>query len=356
MKRFARNAVLFFGILLVAQVVISLDYKLVRDLSTGKVEALRIGLPRPYEPAAEILAIQRHQRRHPRLGFLWKPDIDTADEVVVAWGDIPAGALCTDEYGFANSPEAIALRRDGAPVEIAGVGASYMGGAQGLFHEYLALQGRFYYSLAHGRFTLPQYNIALEQYALPMQPQWIVYGLNEVSFALIPDFEGWAASGLDWFEYHGGTWCGPPREAGFPHNVLRPYPRIHRLYQGLTKSLFPKGLPWQAPSPDELVDKTFEYVNGAYRTARAAGAHFVLLLIPSKQRMAHGPSPGLYLFERLLPRLREAGVPYIDLRESFSQAEDVEQLYFRFDGHWNRQGVYRAARELLDYIERHESG
>jgi hypothetical protein len=342
---------LFCLVLLAAQVVISLDWEWERDLESGTIEALKIAIPTPYEPTPEVSAIQQYQREHSELGFLWKPSMDTADEVVIGWGDIPAGALTSDDFGFANSPDAIEMLRAGIPVDMVGVGASFMGGAQNLFHEYLALNGLFYYNMAHGRYTLPQYNIVLEEYALPLRPQWIVYGLNEVSFHLIPDFESWEKSGLSWFDYHSGTWCGPARKTGFPHDRLREYPRLYRVYQSVMKSLFRGPRAADKPSREELLDKTYQYVVDAWKKARDAGSGFILLMIPGKQRMIQGPSPALYLFEELLPRLREAGVPLIDLRESYTKAEDPRMLYFRYDGHWNRTGVYMAAREVLEHIE-----
>lgn len=352
MTTFFGKLLLFCILLLAAQTVISLDWSVERNLETGKAEALRIGIPKPYEPSQEILAIQQHQREHPELGFLWKPSIDTTDEVVVAWGDIPAGELTTGRFGFANSPSAIDMLRAGTPVDIVGVGASYMGGAQGLFHEYMALNGYYYYNMAHGRFTLPQYNIALERYAVELDPTWVVYGLNEVSFTLIPDFEGWRGSGLEWFDYHNGTWCGPTRKTGFPHDQLRPHPRLYRVYQSVIKSLLGGSAIGAKPSPEEMVDKTFGYVHEAWQTARKHDIGFVLLLIPSRNRMIHGPSAATYLFEEIVPRLKQAGIPYIDLRKNYATVEDPSTLYFQFDAHWNRTGVYRAVREVLGYIEK----
>lgn len=351
MLKLIRNLTLFCLMLLAIQVVVSMDWKLERDLENGRVEALRIAIPTPYEPKPEVLAIQKYQREHPDVGFLWKPGIDTADEVVIGWGDIPAGALTTDDYGFANNVGAIEMLRDGYPVDVIGVGASFMGGAQNLFHEYLALNGLFYYNMGHGRFTLPQYNIVLEKYALPLQPDWVVYGLNEVSFHLIPDFESWKESGLSWFDYHSGTWCGPARKTGFPDVQLREHPRLYRVYQSVMKSLFRGESAEKKPSREALLDRTLDYVVEARETARRSGVGFILLLIPSKQRMTRGPSPAFFLFEELLPRLEELGFPTIDLRDTYAKAEDPRMLYFRYDGHWNRTGVYLAAREVLKHIE-----
>ncbi|MBD3321956.1 MAG: hypothetical protein GF350_12740 [Chitinivibrionales bacterium] len=350
MHRFIRDILLFCLLVLTVQVIVSLDWKIVRNLETGKATALRIGIPIPYEPAPEIRAVQKYQVEHPELGFLWKPSISERDNVVVAWGDVPAGAITTDDIGFANSKEAVAYRESGQPVDIIGIGASYIGGAQKLFHEYFALNGYSYYSFAHGRFTLPQYNIALEKYALPEKPKWIIYGLNEVSFALIPDFEAWRKTEIGWFEYHSGTWCGPAIKRGFPYDQLRACPRLNNVYLNTMNNFFPKGL-GKKPSQKELVQKTERYIIDAWKKTESHGIGFILLLIPSKVRMVQGPSPALYLFDDLVPRLSRAGVPIIDLRDTYKQVEDPSLLYFQQDAHWNQTGVYRAAREILAYIE-----
>jgi hypothetical protein len=354
LKRFFLRTGVFCAIVLVAQVVVSLDYTLERNLETGKVHGFRLGIPEPYEPKPEILAVQQHQRLHDRLGFLWKPLLRPEDKAVVAWGDSPAGVLTTDSFGFANTLEAIDLYRMNFPVDVVGVGASFMGGAQAVFHEYFSLNGLFYYNMGHGRFTLPQYNIAIEHMALPMKPRWIVYGLNEASNVLIPDFEAWEKSGMDWYAFHSGTWAGPARKSGFPHDQLRPYPAAHKIYRSVMKSLFRGTSPAAGLTRDELVDKTWEYVLDAYTTTTEGGSRFVLLLIPAKHRMTRGPSSAYYLFEALIPRFREAGIPYIDLRENFSQVNDPSTLYYKHDGHWNTTGIYRAAREVIDYIEKHD--
>ncbi|MBD3393325.1 MAG: hypothetical protein GF418_14450 [Chitinivibrionales bacterium] len=356
MTTFAVKTSVFCILILSAQVVISLDWELSRNLETGRITGAHVGWPKPYEPSQEVLAVQRHQREHPTLGFLWEPDIDTSDDVVVAWGDIPAGALTTDEYGFANTPSAITMRRDSVPVDIIGLGASYIGGAQGLFHEYCALKGYFYYNLAHGRFTLPQYNLALKDPGLSLNPRWAVYAVNEVSFVLIPDFEKWQATNMGWFDFHSGTWCGPARETGFPHDILRQWPRVHDTYRSVMQSLFRNKLPGKTLSRAKLMDKTFAYIQDAQAMAAQYNVNFVVLLIPSRNRMIHGPSPALYMFEELVPRVKEARIPFIDLRENYRTAEDPAQLYFKQDAHWNSVGVYRAVREVLAYIETNSSG
>jgi len=212
---------------------------------------------------------------------------------VLQWGDVPAGALSTDSFGFTNLPQAIALRKAGTPVDIVGVGASYMGGAQGLFHEYFWLKGLFYYNMAHGRFTLPLYNEAIRTAALPLKPRWIVYGLNEVSFHLIDDYEQWRRSGLDWFAFHSGSWCGPARKTGVPYDQLRAVWRpAFALYVAMEKKLSRKSLDRiDEKKKQRLIERSVYYVREAFELARANDVNFVVLFIPDKARMIGGPSP-----------------------------------------------------------------
>jgi hypothetical protein len=364
MNNFIRKFTIFLLMLLLAQAILSLSYEVrpkggAKGFAVDFFHLLRISIPDPdaYRAPAEILAIQQHQRIHRDLGFLWEPNIDTSDNVVIQWGDAPAGALCTDEFGFVNTAEAIAGRRAGMPVDIVGVGASYMGGAQGLFHEYFDLKGLSYYNLANNRFTIPQYNIALKAYALPMKPRWVVYGLNEVSFLMIDDFGAWKKSGKDWFAFHSGCWCGPPIRTGFPYDQLR---EINKPLLGLSaaieRKLFPSSLTDLSEARKKhLADATRDYVLDAYQTARQQGIGFILLLIPAKSRMVSGPSPQNFLFEQLLPQLASSGMTIVDLRKPFSQTEDPRSLYFAIDNHWNRQGIYIAAQEILRIIRKERS-
>lgn len=104
----------------------------------------RVSVPVVYDPSPEIRAVQAHQHLHPRLGFLWEPNVTTDDNVVFAWGDQEPGALSTDAIGFVNPPQAIEKKGQGQQADIIGVGASFMQGAASIFHDFFDLQGRFY--------------------------------------------------------------------------------------------------------------------------------------------------------------------------------------------------------------------
>jgi hypothetical protein len=319
----------------------------------------RLTLPDPdmVSPAPEIKSIQQYLRIHPRLGFLWRPNIDTSDNILLQWGDIPASALSTDEYGFVNAPQAVALKKTDTPIDIIGIGASFMGGAQGLFHEYFWLKGLFYYNMAQSRFTLPNFNAAIKEYAIPAKPRLIVYGLNEASFYMMDDFEQWRKSGMDWFSFHSGTWCGPPLKTGVPYDQLRVCKPAFALYVALERKLFKKTI----DRPDEankrhLAAQTFRYIDEASTAAKKNGIAFVVLFIPDKSRMIGGSSPNLFIFEQIGPMLQAAHIPFIDLRDVFARSGDPRDLYFTIDNHWNRKGIYIAAREILKFVKGQAEG
>ena len=103
-----------------------------------------------------------------------------------------------------------------------------------------------------------------------------------------------------------------------------------------------------------MIDKTFQYVKQAHDMTVRSGSRFVVLLIPSRETAVAGPSARSALFDTVLPRMKKAGISFIDLRPDYAQAENPRDLYFVYDGHWNRQGIYRAARALWTFMQ--ESG
>ncbi len=355
MKKLATKVILFSGSILLLQALISLEYRVgaAREFADNGIDLfglVSVSFPPPggYEPTALVKQVQRFQELHPELGFVWKPGVDTSENVVFQWADQDAAVLSTDARGFANPPEAMHRLRRGERPDIIGVGASFMQSAQSVLYEFLSLKGIFYYNMANQRYTIPQYNRAMEKYALPQKPRLVVYGLNEVSYTLIPDFEAWERSGMDWFAYHSGTWCGPAIETGFPHDLLRGYPRLYGLYRAVVEKLLPRPSGGKG-SRGYLIERTGDYVLRAHETARREGSAFVVLLIPSKQTVTT-PSTPSRLFDTLQPRLADAGVPVVDLRKDFAGTEDPLGLYYKVDGHWNRHGIMRTARAIAGVV------
>lgn len=166
-----------------------------------------------YVPGQEIRAVQSYLKPHPRVGYLWKENLRPDKDRLLSWADEGGVGLSTDEVGFFNSPQAIQVRRSGHWPEIIGLGDSFMHNASFAFHDFFWQHGMFFYSMAMHRHCPPQYNLILKECALPIRPRWIVYGVFENDFTETTDFENWRTSGLNWFDYHSGTWYGPARPA-----------------------------------------------------------------------------------------------------------------------------------------------
>jgi len=102
----------------------------------------------------------------------------------------------------------------------------------------------------------------------------------------------------------------------------------------------------------KLID---EYIN-------KNGARFLFVVAPNKARVYgeylpyYAPWPGSMekiLYDRLLERLDELGVPYIDLGGTFMRLkeENPDVLYYhRLDSHWNNLGALEAYRAVMAHM------
>lgn len=301
----------------------------------------------PYVPGSRFLKVQSYLRLHPSLGYLWKRDIAFEDEVLLPWYDQVVVPLSTDSTGFRNHPRAIAALEGKRQVDVIGLGDSFIHDCAYVFHERFERSGLFYYNMAMHRHSPPQYNLILEQYAAPLRPKWVIYGLFENDFREAVDFQHWRASGLDWFSYHSGTWAGPPVSASRPGRWLRRgFPGAYGLYRSLTREArkrrereeFSRRIPAEVRS----------YILEAREVARARGIRLLLVLVPSKETAIRGSSDESLLYDQLLRDLREEAIPTLDLRETFAEpSRDPASLYYRLDAHWNPQGMRVAADAIL---------
>jgi hypothetical protein len=284
------------------------------------------------------------------LGFVWQRNVTPADSVIFEWADQGEFMLATDEFGFVNCPAAIEQRTQGEPVDIVAAGASFMQGANQIMYDFFSIFDMFYYNTATHRHTLPQYTIAAVEYAMPMKPRWIVYGVNEVAFGLIEDYEKWRASGKDWFSYHSGTWSGPPdrftlcKAPGM--GFCRP---CQDLCFAMQRDMFgtPATSTW---SDHQQLEKALSYLSAAAEEARKRGIGFVTLLIPGKQAAIYGSSPNDHLLDALGAELSRRDMRVLDLRPAFADADDPRELFYIIDGHWNKAGILLAARQLSEYL------
>ena len=89
---------------------------------------------------------------------------------------------------------------------------------------------------------------------------------------------------------------------------------------------------------------------------RAHGTRYVVMFAPDKStiypeelpdavRLAH-PT----ILERLVPRLRAAGVEVVDVTPALLEAKRSGEVYAKGDTHWNARGAYAAYRVLVDRL------
>jgi hypothetical protein len=360
MKRCLHRLVLFLCILLLLQTLLSLDYTIVAPerQSVGEyIRMVRIAIPDPVLSVqdSDIVATQQYLAPVKDVGFLWEPELDSSDNARLSWSDQGEILLSTDRWGFINSPDAIGESRSSRPVDIIGIGASFMQGASTLFYDYFYLNDLFYYNMATHRHTLPMFNTVIEEYACEQKPDWIIYGLNEASPALIADYYAWKKSGLDWFTYHSGTWAGPP----LPVWERIPLLRMRTGCTDLARAVLRNTLPVPATasmSKKEQVIEAYKSIHDAALICREHDIGFLCLVIPSKATVFYGASEGRPVLLDIVSRLPADGIGVVDLTETFKAHDDPRSLYYVVDGHWNKYGILEAARAVLPYITGENTG
>ena len=278
-----------------------------------KVQAKRAAVFRP-----KLLAVQEHLALHPTLGFLWRPNLNVLFPKELRWLDeeyegIDPRPIVTDRYGFLNHPRA--LEGDHTSIDIVGVGDSFLHDMTFVLFEFFEERGLSYYNLSMHRYSPPQYNIVLRDYALPLRPKRVLYGVYENDFRETEDFEQWLESGQNWFAYHGGLWAGqPPKPVSFNRNA-----------QFLS---------------------VLGHIRDAHQLCERDGIEFTVLLIPSKKLMLFPNKRSIYdtrVYNKLAKAMDKDGIPYLDVREVFGRKKDVRPLYWKKDSHWSHAGSLLAA-------------
>jgi hypothetical protein len=355
MLKFVGKLLSFALVALVLQILIVLDYApaptaQARSSVADKLRAISVRWPplNTYRPDAEIMTFQRYMKTDTRMGFLFRENLGGSEPVELKWADQDAATLTTDETGFMNSPSALKARRDGKRVQIVGVGSSFMQGAAGQLHDFFMDKGAFYYNMATPRQTLPQFTTAVKEFAIREKPDWILYDLNETSCELIEDFENWSRSGLDWFTYHSGTWCGPPQRPGLP--LLDHLPAAAALYHAIRRRIDPEA-PIPKTSDEETVRKALGYIVAAYEAAHSNGIRFLVVVIPGKWTTIYGKGDKWKTIGALLPLLEKAGIPVLNLLDTFAKEEYPQALYYEVDAHWNDYGILTAGVAISEYLE-----
>ena len=327
-RRILRNAIIFSVVVLIgAEFVFRKRY----------VEPVR-------EADPLINEIQQYLELDEVIGFKWKANIDASEGIVFEDGDATAYPLSTDDLGFINSPQAKADIEAGNRPNIIGVGDSFLEHAAPVLTEFFGAHDLVYRNLAMHRTSPPQFTDVVETYALPLKPDLIVYSIYENDFAETVDYLNWEASGLDWFTFHSGTWCGSPLAVSeSERRAVSWVPGYHAVYRRLPTI-------GTEVSRDAL-PRIVEEIDSARRMAADADVGFALLLIPSKADVLgeSGALWGRYVLLLLEPDIKEileAG-GLIDLRAAYSDYPEPASLYYETNGHWNEAGIKLAAEEIL---------
>lgn len=267
----------------------------------------------------KLLAFQSLCELDPDLGYHYKPNLNVRLPKDLQWLDsdvegIDIEPITTDQFGFDNHRLALESQTD--LVDVIGIGDSFMDGASHPLYEYFRTRGTSFHSYAMPRYCPPQYNFALEHYALPRQPDHIIYGIYVNDFAETIDFERWKESGLDWYEYHGGTIAGNATD--------------------------------RTGSDDQLqLARVCHYVKDANDSCTRHDVRMSLLLIPDKDFVLTGTptSATTSLLDGLAEFARAQNIRTVDLRSTFKNHPNPAELYWKQDGHWSVTGIVVAAKQ-----------
>lgn len=107
-------------------------------------------------------------------------------------------------------------------------------------------------------------------------------------------------------------------------------------------------------------DADLDYIAGVFRDRSAwcarHGVHYLLVFVPNKSTVyasmlpptirSAKPTP----VDKLMPRLRAAGVDAVDLHPVLSAAAGREDVYSRGDTHWNDVGAYAGYRAIMSEL------
>jgi len=308
------------------------------------------------EPVREatplILEIQQYLELDSVIGFRWKPNIDASEGIVFEDGDAVAYPLSTDHLGFINSPQAKADIEAGKRPNIIGVGDSFLEHGAHVLTEYFAEHDLVYRNMAMHRTSPPQFTDVVEAHALPLKPNLIVYSIYENDFQEVADYMNWEDSGLDWFTFHSGTWCGPPLAASATERRADAWvPGYRSVYQ-----IVESRIPWHdfrdGQNLGVLPRMNVDMIR-AYDIADELGVRLVVLLIPSRESVLESPSNEAQRYDVMATPYE--GLEFVDLRTVYGEHPDPASLYYENNGHWNEVGIKIAADEILRvYNERYE--
>ena len=305
-----------------------------------------------YIPDKEMRRVQAYLQSHPYLGFMWRKNIAFDEGVFISWRDQDPdlGILSTDQHGFLNHPDAIALQQNGGSFDIVGLGDSFIHGAAYPYWDYFKKRSITYLNLAMHRHSPPQYNIILTSYAVQWNPKLVVYGFYINDFFETLDFLEWQNSGEDWFTFHSGYWCGPAANLSLGPSVMWKYlPGIYTSWRYVNSKGAKHRLHRLKIDMNHAFNQTIPYLDRAANICAERQIDFLLMLIPSKRNVLHGDSAEDQLYDMVVQRCREHQISYADLRTLFRERQMDESLYLVEDAHWNRNGMLFAANVIEAY-------
>jgi len=311
-----------------------------------------------YVPGKEVLRAQSFLKLHPRLGYLWQENISSQKNIVLKWNDVINPPLSTDARGFWNPLQAIQDYQKGKHINVIGLGDSFVHNAAPVLYSRFKSKGIFYYNMAMCRYSPPQYNIILEEYALAEKPDYIIYGLHASDFYEVADFEAWQDSTLDWFTFHSGTFCGPPQPLDpfkrYFFNHLKGTYALYRLAASQWEHFFRVK---QASGTDQYSGENIcrnisACILKAKETTQRNDIKFILVIMPTKYTTFSEPPSYPHYYDKVVSLLKDTDVSILDLRKFFARAEDPRSFFYERDGHWNDKGMALAADILIDFIMR----
>jgi hypothetical protein len=111
-------------------------------------------------------------------------------------------------------------------------------------------------------------------------------------------------------------------------------------------------------SPEELA-KAKDVLTRRRDWLARRGISFLVVVAPNKNsiygefmpRGFHKLAP-ITRLDQLARALREAGVPFLDLRPALLEAKAVRRAYWKTDSHWNGWGAFMGSRAIVEVLRR----
>jgi hypothetical protein len=75
-----------------------------------------------------------------------------------------------------------------------------------------------------------------------------------------------------------------------------------------------------------------------------------VVAIPGKETVMYGKGASWKPIGDLLPLLAQAGIPVLNLLDTFSTEPDPQALYYKVDAHWNEYGITKAGLAISAFL------